>query len=243
VVFGSVGLSAIVPALQAAGHEVLAVPTVLLSNHPGLGKPQGNAVDIATLLAGADAAGGLAAIDAVITGYFANPAQVHSTAELIARLHSAHVLVDPVLGDNARLYVPEDIAIAIRDQLLPLASIATPNAFELAWLTSRSLDSGAAIAAAARKLAVPEVLVTSARVTPEAITTTLVTDGEAIDHTMTTFARVPNGTGDFLAGQYLGARLLQPAAQAFHDAMARLEQAISLSVGRRTLDLAPHQLP
>jgi pyridoxine kinase len=115
-------------------------------------------------LAGADAAGGLAAIDAVITGYFANPAQVHSAAELIARLHPTHVLVDPVLGDNARLYVPEDIAIAIRDLLLPLASIATPNAFELAWLTSRRLDSGAA----------PEVGVT-VRVSPRPAAVALLT--------------------------------------------------------------------
>ena len=32
---GHVGLSAIVPALQALGHEVIALPTILLSNHPG----------------------------------------------------------------------------------------------------------------------------------------------------------------------------------------------------------------
>ena len=35
VAFGSVGLAAIVPALHWLGHEVIALPTVVLSNHPG----------------------------------------------------------------------------------------------------------------------------------------------------------------------------------------------------------------
>ena len=35
VAFGSVGLAAIVPALQWLGHEVIVMPTVVLSNHPG----------------------------------------------------------------------------------------------------------------------------------------------------------------------------------------------------------------
>ena len=35
VVRGHVGLSAIVPALQRLGHEVLPIPTIILSNHPG----------------------------------------------------------------------------------------------------------------------------------------------------------------------------------------------------------------
>ena len=41
VAFGPVGNSAAVPALQARGHEVLAIPTIMLSNHPGHGPPAG----------------------------------------------------------------------------------------------------------------------------------------------------------------------------------------------------------
>jgi pyridoxine kinase len=35
VAYGYLGLSAAVPALQALGHDVMALPTVLLSNEPG----------------------------------------------------------------------------------------------------------------------------------------------------------------------------------------------------------------
>ena len=38
VVRGAVGLAATVPALQYLGHEVWALPTVLLSSRPGLGR-------------------------------------------------------------------------------------------------------------------------------------------------------------------------------------------------------------
>jgi pyridoxine kinase len=38
VVRGHVGLAATVPALQYLGHEVWALPTVLLSSRPGLGR-------------------------------------------------------------------------------------------------------------------------------------------------------------------------------------------------------------
>ena len=38
VVRGQVGLAATVPALQSLGHEVWALPTVLLASRPGLGR-------------------------------------------------------------------------------------------------------------------------------------------------------------------------------------------------------------
>ena len=49
VAFGSVGLAAIVPALQSLGHEAVAVPTVVLSNHPGYGAFSGDQIAPATL--------------------------------------------------------------------------------------------------------------------------------------------------------------------------------------------------
>ena len=137
-VYGPVGNSAAVPALQALGHEVMALPTVVLSNHPGHGKPVGQATPaplLEQMLQTLDGLGAFNGLDAVMTGYFANAAQVIAVAnqiESLAKLNQAlHVLVDPVIGDHGALYVAEDVAEAIRDHLLPLATIITPNLFEL----------------------------------------------------------------------------------------------------------------
>ena len=44
-------------------------------------------------------------------------------------------MLDPVLGDNGRIYVDKGLVGAMRDQLLPLASFVTPNQFELQLLS------------------------------------------------------------------------------------------------------------
>ena len=55
VAFGSVGLAAIVPALHWLGHEVIALPTVVLSNHPGYPRFAGEAIPAAQIGAMLDA--------------------------------------------------------------------------------------------------------------------------------------------------------------------------------------------
>ena len=69
VVFGPVGLNAIVPALQAEGHDVLAMPTVLLSNHPGLGPPKGQSFILSEYIEALEAREAFANLDAIITGW------------------------------------------------------------------------------------------------------------------------------------------------------------------------------
>ena len=65
-------------------------------------------------------------------------------------------LCDPVMGDaGPGLYVPEAIADVMRDRLLPLADIATPNPFELSWLTGQSIATLADLEAARRLLPLP----------------------------------------------------------------------------------------
>jgi pyridoxine kinase len=51
------------------------------------------------------------------------------------------IVLDPVLGDDGQLYVPNELVPIYREKLLPLADVITPNAFELATLSERSLDS------------------------------------------------------------------------------------------------------
>jgi pyridoxine kinase len=52
-------------------------------------------------------------------------------------------ICDPVIGDEGGLYVPEAVAVEIRDRLFESADIVTPNRFELAWLTGAQAASKA----------------------------------------------------------------------------------------------------
>ena len=42
---------------------------------------------------------------------------------------------DPVLGDHGRLYVPAELVEVYRDEVVPLATVLTPNQFEIEQLT------------------------------------------------------------------------------------------------------------
>jgi pyridoxine kinase len=243
---GSVGLAATVAALQWLGHEVWAVPTVLLASRPGLGRlarrdlPPG---DLAAMLTALEADGCWRRLDAVLTGYFPSPAAVRAAAEALRHIRQAApgipVVVDPIVGDAGRLYVAEDTAAAIRDDLLPLATIATPNLFELAWLSGASVATVADAAAAARRLGPRTVLVTSAAETRDRIATVLVTDTDVVERSSPRYDGIPNGAGDLLAGLLLG-RLLNGGdlARAVDATLADLDRVLAASAGREVLSLA-----
>lgn len=52
------------------------------------------------------------------------------------------------MGDDERLYVSKDLVPAYRDQIVPLATVLTPNQYEAELLTGTKIDSkGSAMAA------------------------------------------------------------------------------------------------
>ncbi|MHB8462012.1 MAG: bifunctional hydroxymethylpyrimidine kinase/phosphomethylpyrimidine kinase [Vulcanimicrobiaceae bacterium] len=66
----------------------------------------------------------------IIIGFLPRPGHVDAVADAL-RPFNGVVLLDPVIGDyNKGLYVSEETATAIRNKLLPLAQIITPNRFE-----------------------------------------------------------------------------------------------------------------
>jgi pyridoxine kinase len=239
-VFGPVGNSAAVPALQELGHEVMALPTVVLSNHPGHGAPKGQQTSaplLEDMLAALEGVGAFQGLAAVMTGYFATSSQVIAVTKQIAlfqkEVESLQVLVDPVIGDHGALYVPQDVAETIRDHLLPLATISTPNLFELGWLSGTpNID------AALQKLAVPETVVTSIPRGQTELETRLYADGTMQSHRSPRLENVPHGTGDFLAGAYLARRVANPPRASFEGAMRRLGSAIEKSAGKSALDVS-----
>jgi len=246
VVRGHVGLAATVPALQWLGHEVWALPTVLLASRPGLGRPVRHELpppDLAAMLAALEADGCWAHLDAVFTGYFPSAQSVTVAAEAIARISrlypKAVVLVDPILGDAGRLYVTEETANAIRNRLLPLATIATPNLFELGWLTGTATHDLGDVASAARRLGPRTVIVTSAGETRDRISTLLVTDVELVERSYPSRAAIPNGAGDLFAGLFLGHRLNgRDDADALDASLADVDRVLAASSGHEVLNLA-----
>lgn len=238
VAHGHVGLSAIVPTLQALGHDVIGLPTVLLSNHPGHAKVAGQPIDPTVLGQMLDALadnGRLESVDAVLTGYLPSPAHVQLAARTVnvVRRQRAGVIYfcDPVLGDDPKgLYIDQDAAAAIRTELLPLADCLSPNRFELAWLSRHDVTSATAAVAAARSLGSGRVVATSIPSPDDALLTL------QIDCSTGTYCRVqrrqraPHGTGDFLSALLLAGRSLG-------QAVASVDMLIEHSQDRDELSL------
>ncbi|MGU3401002.1 pyridoxal kinase PdxY [Brucellaceae bacterium D45D] len=215
VVRGSVGNRAVVFALESLGFPVWAVPTIVLPWHPGHG-PAGRIVapaeEFEQLMQDLLRAPWLGEVGAIISGYFGDPAQVSSVASFVKAVKEKHPDVtyfcDPVIGDEGGLYVSEAIATGIRDKLLPLADIAAPNRFELAWLTGVPLEDNNALMEAALGTGPATMLITSAYpMMTGSIGNILLTPTIAL---MAEHRRVDgptNGLGDLTSAVFLARRL------------------------------------
>lgn len=237
VVRGSVGNRAAVFALETLGHQVWALPTVVLPWHPGHGRSTRLTFAEADFDAAIDdliRAPWIGEVKAVLTGYFGNAAQVRSVARLVAALRTNDpdllYVCDPVMGDLGGLYVPEATAEAIRDELIPLASLATPNRYELAWMVGAPLDDNGAVMEAALSLGPSRMLVTSALAMMAGGMGNLYLTGR---HALLAEHRLidnpPNGLGDLLAALFLSRLLsglddekaLQLATAGVYEVLAR----------------------
>lgn len=243
---GSVGNRAILPALERFGFTVWAVPTVLLPWHPGHGPATRivpDAEQFSAFVEDLARSPRLAEVGGVLTGYFGDAGQVTAAARLIGAVKAlnpgARVLCDPVTGDAGGLYVGETVAAAIRDELLPLADIVTPNRHELAWLTGTDTSTPAAAIAAAEATGRPLVAVTSAPALMAGNTGALLVAGRQrvmVEHRA--IERPPNGPGDLFAALLL-ARLLsgEPAEEALRKATASAFEALARAARREADEL------
>ncbi|RYC25457.1 pyridoxal kinase [Ciceribacter ferrooxidans] len=149
VVFGHVGNSAALLPMQAAGLEVASIPTVVFSNTPDYPTLRGRALPpefFSDLLQGARERSLPERAAFILTGYIGSLDVALMVADFVADAKAANpeliYLCDPVMGDaGPGLYVPEAIADVMRERLLPMADIATPNPFELTWLTGREIET------------------------------------------------------------------------------------------------------
>ncbi|WP_156229704.1 pyridoxal kinase PdxY [Corynebacterium occultum] len=172
VAYGHVGNSAAVFPLQRLGHEVWPVYTVNYSNHTGYGSWRGPMIpasDVAEIITGMEERGALAQVDAVLSGYQGGSDIADVIIDAVARVKAANPTAiyacDPVMG-NARsgCHVADAIPPLLRDRVVPVADIITPNQFELGFLTGRDVaDLASTLDAvdAARAMGPSTVLVTS----------------------------------------------------------------------------------
>ena len=196
------------------------------------------------MLEAMEANGWLADTSAVISGYLPSPAHVAEARSAVERVRranpSALFLCDPVFGDEPEgLYLSEATASAIRDELLPLASLATPNRFELAWLAGLPVGDPPEARQAAWALGVPSVLATSIPASDNRLANVLVQKDEAIACYVRRRESAPHGTGDLLAAMYLGRRLNgETPANALSAAASAVDASVAASMRRDELPLA-----
>jgi pyridoxine kinase len=238
---GSVGNRAAVFALETLGFPVWAVPTIVLPWHPGHGRATRIVPDteqFAALLGDLERAPWLGEVAAVLSGYLGDAGQARAVAALVAAVRAknpnALYVCDPVMGDMGGLYVSQAIAEALRDTLLPIADIATPNRYELAWMSGAPLDDIKSVMAAALDMGPPTMLVTSAPAMMAGGTgNLLLTASDALLSEHRIIERPPNGLGDLTAAVFL-ARLLdgQPAGKALQSTTASVFEILARTAKR-----------
>lgn len=143
--YGRASLGVIIPTLSVMGAQVCPMPTALLSSHTGgfekvtffdLTEQLGKQIDAWEEM-------GLR-FECLYSGYLGSPAQAALVQKAFAKLRNpgSLLVVDPVMGDNGKLY--KGISPAMAQSMAALvksADVAVPNATELAILCGQDADT------------------------------------------------------------------------------------------------------
>jgi pyridoxine kinase len=128
-----------VPVLQSLSWDASSLPTVIYSTHTAYGPPSGRRIpaeEIRELYTGLQAAR-VTAFNVVLTGYIPSGDAVETVGQIVRniKLQSATSkepvfwALDPVMGDQGKLYVDESVVRAYKE-LAREADLILPNAFE-----------------------------------------------------------------------------------------------------------------
>jgi pyridoxine kinase len=252
VVYGHVGNSAAVFPLQRLGREVWPLMTVQYSSHVGYPGWRGRAFDAAMIddcLSGLAAIGVLPRCAGLLTGYLGKVEIGEAALRALDRIRSFNGEVtyacDPVIGDvGPGIYVAAGVGEFLRDRALPLATIVTPNAFELEWLTGEPVNT---LQAARRAIATlrargPRVVVATSLqldTTPAGALDILAGDEAGLWRARTPNLPISvNGSGDLFAALFFHHWLET------HDTRGALSRASSsvYAVVKATLDSGSREL-
>ena len=138
--YGRASLTVVIPILSSMGIQVCPLPTAVLSSHSAF--PGFHMVDLTNEMVkmiGHWRQMGLS-FDAIYSGYLGSSKQVDIVKQFIrdVRKESQLIIVDPVLGDNGKLYSAfgQDMVEEMR-RLVEEAHIITPNLTEAAFLLGK----------------------------------------------------------------------------------------------------------
>lgn len=212
--YGKVALSAMLPVLSHMGYRIHNLPTALVSDT--LNYPKFYIHDtteyVRQSLAIWEELG--FEFDAISTGFIVTEEETRIISDFCHRraAKGTKVFVDPIMGDNGRLYagVPESTIGLMRD-LVACADYTVPNYTEACLLTNTPMREGItageahALVDAVRELGAKSVVVTSAKV--DGKSAVIGYDHVAGEHFSIPFELIPvyfPGTGDTFSSVLLG---------------------------------------
>ncbi|HET6537435.1 MAG TPA: pyridoxal kinase [Sphingopyxis sp.] len=245
VVHGHVGNSAAVLPMQVHGLNVAAVPTTLLSNHPGFETMRGRVLEselVEDLLRGVEERGLIETSRYIVSGYIGSRANGDVIAAFVQRARQINpeitYICDPVMGDiNLGVFVADQVVECMCSQLVPLADLLTPNQFEIGLITHSQPANWTQLEAAAAKIQTQRgarLVVTGCTLddTPKDSLENIVFEGKS--RTRLTSPRlpiVPVGTGDLYTG-LMTAKLTRGCSlvEAAHSAAATVLEILARTV-------------
>lgn len=213
---GRASLSVIVPTLAATGCQPVMLPTALLSVHTGgLGTPI--AQDISNY--GLNALESYVQLgeefDCIYSGYLSNEEQADLVQRAFALFPDALHIVDPVLGDNGKLYsgITEGMCQKMK-ALCKQAQVIFPNSTEAAILLGQELPTTAFSKEDAEQVATKlaeqygcDVVLTGVAVSEDVVGNICVSANGIVCLSSPRCPRDYPGTGDLFASAVLGQRL------------------------------------
>ena len=141
VVYGCVGNQAASHVAHILDKKIACIPTGLFSNHKGHKHYTVSPVDILLLVEGLKLNGLFPnAFDTLLIGFLGTVEIAKVVFEIASELKELNpkciLILDPVMGDNARLYVDDLLVDFYKNHFYPIADIVVPNEYEDKWMSS-----------------------------------------------------------------------------------------------------------
>lgn len=201
---GKCSLSVALPIISALGIEACALPTALLSNHTAF--KDFSFFDLSPQVQEIVKKMQAFSFDGIYAGYLGNIELIDMVCKLIDEHPDSLIFVDPVMGDNGKLY--KGFTEAYPEKMCKLCSKANyivPNITEASFLLKKPIDD---VFSAAKELCElgPDVSIITGVLSNDstgAVAYKKSTD-EFFEYYHPTIARSSHGTGDIFASVFFG---------------------------------------